>query len=118
MLRRVAAALCVVLACTAPAQAAERIYTPAQAAYLKAEIRWAQERFVDRVAAICGLPRAKVKQWVPTDGRDVPPKVNMVSGLARERGKPFTEEERASLLAADMERYKAIELAKDLAVQK
>ncbi len=53
-----------------------------------------------------------------TDGRDVPPKVNIVPALQRERGKPLSEEERAKILAADQERYQAIEQAKKTAAQK
>jgi hypothetical protein len=105
-------------ACTLSAQAAERIYTPTQAAYLKGEIRKAQEQFVARVAAISGVPDRKIREWVVTDGRDVPHKVNIVPALQRERSKPFTEEERAQILAADQERYDAIEKAKQAALQK
>lgn len=101
-----------------PAAAEERIYTPTQAAYLKGEIRKAQERFVEKAAAISGVPQARIRDWMATDGRDVPPKVNILPALARERGKPLTEEERAAVLAADQERYQAIEQAKKTAPQK
>lgn len=100
------------------AQAAERIYTPAQAAYLQGEIKKAQEQFVARVAALSGVPEKKIREWVATDGRDVPHKVNIVPALQRERGKPFSEEERQQVLAADQQRYDAIEKARQAAPQK
>jgi hypothetical protein len=118
MLRTLVAASLLALAATLPAAAQERIYTPTQAAYLKAEIRKAQERFVDKAAAVSGVPPARIRDWMPTDGRDVPPKVSILPALARERGKPFTEEERATILAADQERFQAIEQAKQTAQQK
>ena len=110
------------LACSVQAQAQglskEQAYTPAQAAYLKGEIRRAQERFVETASAVSGVPQSKIKEWMATDGRDVPPKVNIVPALQRERGKPLSEEERARILAADQERYQAIEQAKKTAAQK
>jgi hypothetical protein len=118
MLRTLVAASLLALAAALAAAAQERIYTPTQAAYLKAEIRKAQERFVDKAAAVSGVPPARIRDWMPTDGRDVPPKVSILPALARERGKPLTEEERAAILAADQERFQAIEQAKQTAQQK
>ncbi|MCK7499483.1 MAG: zinc-binding dehydrogenase [Comamonadaceae bacterium] len=65
-----------------------------------------------QASAVSGVPQSKIKEWMATDGRDVPPKVNIVPALQRERGKPLSEEERARILAADQERYQAIEQAK------
>jgi len=117
---RAALALAAVLACSVPAQAqtAKDAYTPAQAAYLKGEIRKAQQRFVATASAISGVPQSKIKEWMPTDGRDVPPKVNILPALQRERGKPLSEQERAAILAADQERYETIEEAKRYAARK
>ena len=110
------------LACSMQAQAQglskEQAYTPAQAAYLKGEIRKAQERFVATASAVSGVPQSKIKEWMATDGHDVPPKVNIVPALQRERGKPFTDEERQKLLAADQERFDAIAKAKQDALKK
>jgi hypothetical protein len=120
MLRTLLATSLLALAAALPAAAQERgyTYTPTQAAYLKAEIRKAQERFVDKAAAVSGVPQARIRDWMPTDGRDVPPKVSILPALARERGKPLTEEERATILAADQERFQAIEQAKQAAQKK
>lgn len=118
MLRRTIAGALLAVALAFPAAAAERIYTPTQAAYLKAEIRKAQERFVEKAASISGVPQARIRDWMPTDGRDVPPKVSILPALARERGKPLSDEERSAILAADQERYQAIEQAKQTALQK
>jgi hypothetical protein len=118
MLRTTIATTLLALAAALPAAAQERIYTPPQAAYLKGEIRKAQERFVDRAAGISGVPQARIRDWMPTDGRDVPPKVSILPALARERGKPLSDEERAAILAADQERFQAIEQAKQAALRK
>lgn len=93
-------------------------YTPSQSAFLKGEIKRAQERFVDQAAAISGVPDAKIRQWVPTDGRDDPPKVRVVPALERERGAPLTEEQRQKILKADQDRYDAIARAKQEALKK
>lgn len=119
MPRHAAVLLAALLLCASlPAAAEDRVYTPAQAAYLKGEIRKAQERFVEKAAALSGVPQARIRDWMPTDGRDVPPKVSILPALARERGKPLSDEERAAILAADQERYQAIEQAKQAAPQK
>lgn len=110
------AALATALAIAAPASA--QVHKPAQVAYLKGEIKRAQERFVDQAAAISGVAPAKIREWVPTDGRDVPPKVGVIPALERARGKAFTEEERKRLVAADQERYDAIEQAKREALKR
>jgi len=93
-------------------------YTPSQSAFLKGEIRHAQERFVEQAAAISGVPATRIRQWVPTDGRDDPPKVRVVPALERERGTPLTEEQRQKILKADQDRYDAIERAKKEALMK
>ena len=118
MLRTIAAAILIATACTATVQAEERIFRPTQAAYLKGEIKKAQQEFVAKIAAISGVPRAKIMEWVPTDGRDVPPKLNLIPALQRERGKPFTDDERQKLLAADQEHFDAIAKAKQDALKK
>lgn len=101
-----------------PVAAQDRIYTPTQAAFLKGEIRKAQERFVEQAAAISGISADKIREWVPTDGRDAPPRIRVVPALERERGKPMSEEERGRVLTADQERYNAIERAKQEALKK
>lgn len=106
------------LACARPSAAQEAHYSPAQAAYVKGEIKKAQERYVDKTAALSGVPAAKIRAWVPTDGRDVPPKVNVLQALAQERGKPFSEDERAQLIGIEKERFEAIERAKQEALKK
>ena len=121
MLRRattLAARLAVAVLLISSAAALGQNYSPSQAAYLKGEIRRAQERFVEQAAAVSGVSADKIRQWVPTDGRDVPPKVRVVPALERERGKPMTDEERQKVLAADQARFDAIERAKRDALKK
>ncbi len=101
-----ASALCL----TTPASAQN--LKPAQAAYLKGEVKRAQERFVTQAAAISGVPAAKIREWVPTDGRDVPPKLSVIQALERARGKALSDEERARIVAADQERFDTIAQAR------
>lgn len=108
--------VCCALSLATPAAA--QALKPAQVAYLKAEIRRAQERYVTMTAAISGVPAAKIRDWVPTDGRDVPPKLNVIAALERTRGKPFTEEERKRLVTADQERFDAVEQARREALRR
>lgn len=118
MLRAMVAALVIVLACNVAVRAQGRIVSPTQAAYLKGEIKKAQQEYVAKVAAISGVARAKIKEWVAIDGRDVPPKLSLIPALQRERGKPFSDTEREQLLAADQERFDAIAKANREALNK
>lgn len=113
----VAAVLATLATLSGPAGAQVQL-KPAQGAYLKGEVKRAQERFVEQAAAISGVPPAKIREWVPTDGRDVPPKVSVVPALERARGRPFTEEERRQVIAADQQRFDAIEAARREALRR
>lgn len=116
--RTLAAALLAFCAAAGPALAQDPALSPTQVAYLRGEVKKAQERYVERAAALSGVAAAKIRTWVPTDGRDVPPKVNVLQALAQERGKPFSEDERQNLIAAEKERFEAIEKAKKDALKK
>jgi hypothetical protein len=105
-------------ACVTGALAEERISRPAQAAYLQGEIRKAQQAFVARIATVSGVPESRIREWVPTDGRDVPPKLNILPALQRERSKPFTDEERQAINAAEQDRFDAIARARQEALKK
>jgi hypothetical protein len=118
MLKRTLVFLLLAVACTAAVQAPGQTYTPTQSAYLKGELKRIQERFVAQVSGISGVPKDTIRQWVPTDGQDVPPKVNVVQALQRSRGKPLTEEEKAKVAAAEEERFQAVEQARARALQK
>ena len=118
MFRQAFAILVLSLACAAAVQAQGQVYTPTQSAYLKGELKRIQERFVDQVSAASGVPKDTIRQWVPTDGQDVPPKVNVVQALQRSRGKPLSDEERAKVNAAEQERFQAVEQARARALQK
>ncbi len=110
--------LATAIALTAAAPVGAQSQNPRQAAWLKNEIKNAQQHFVDQVAAISGVPAAKIRRWVPADGRDVAPKLAVLPALERARGAPLTEEQREKILAADRERYQAIERAKRSAAAK
>jgi hypothetical protein len=102
----------------AVANAEERIFRPTQAAYLKGEIKRIQNEFVARISAISGVPAARIREWVATDGRDVPPRLSIVPALQRARGKPLSDEERAQIVAADQAHFDAIARAKQEALKK
>lgn len=110
------AAACIAFASSTLAE--ERISRPAQAAYLQGEIRKAQQAFVARVAAVSGVAESRIREWVVTDGRDVPPKVNILPALQRERGKLFNDEERQAINAAEEDRFAAIARARQEALKK
>lgn len=114
-MKKLLAVLGLALAC---ANAIAQAYTPTQAAFLKGEIKRAQERYVAEAASISGVPAGKIREWVATDGRDVPPRLNVLPALERQRGVPFSEEQRNRLIAADQARYDAIARAKREALAK
>ncbi|GAB4172358.1 MAG: hypothetical protein Fur0039_13170 [Rhodocyclaceae bacterium] len=95
---------------------AAQTYNPRQAAWLKSEIRKAQIRYVEQAAGISGVAAAKIRRWVPTDGRDAPPRLAVLPAIERERGAPLSEEQRTRLLAAERERLDAIERARKAAL--
>ena len=90
-------------------------FTPAQAAYFKAESRKADDRFVRDVAKITGSSEAQVRKAMPPDGRIVNPAVRVVTTLEHQRGADFSEQVRSAVDAAEAERRKAIAVAREAA---
>ncbi|MCX9154921.1 hypothetical protein OPU71_02150 [Niveibacterium sp. 24ML] len=93
----------------------EAPFTPAQAAYFKAESRKADERFVSDVARITGSSAAQVRKAMPPEGRIVNPAVRVVTTLEHQRGAEFSEQIRAEVDAAETTRRKAIAAAREAA---
>ena len=93
----------------------EAPFTPAQAAYFKAESRKADDRFVLDVAHITGSTEAQVRKAMPPDGRIVNPAVRVVTTLEHQRGADFSEQVRTAVDAAESERRKAISVAREAA---
>lgn len=97
-----------------PAFAQEGVHTPAQAAYLNAEIKRAQGRFAQQVSEVSGTPANKVLAWLPNanDWRAADPKYAVIPALERESKTRLTEEQRRQIAAADREMKAAIDKAR------
>lgn len=92
--------------------AQDAVYTPAQVAFLNAEIKKAQGRFAVQVSVISGVPAHKVSKLMPTDWRAGDPKFAVIPALERERNAPLTDEQRRQISAADREMKDAIARAR------
>ncbi|GAA5179463.1 hypothetical protein GCM10025771_21570 [Niveibacterium umoris] len=116
---RLASLALIALLAAVAAQAAEvppeAPFTPAQAAYFKAETRKADDRFVSDVARITGSTEAAIRKAMPPEGRIANPAVRVVTTLEHQRGAEFSEEIRARVDAAEAERRKAVAAARDAA---
>jgi hypothetical protein len=99
-------AFCLMLG-TAAVQAQQ--LTPAQMAYLKTEIREADEAFAAEVAKIVNVRSTVVTKVLPERGRIADPVARLIAGLERSLGKPLTEQQKTAIRAADVERQKAVE---------
>lgn len=93
----------------------EAPFTPAQAAFFKAEARKADDRFVREVARITGSSEASIRKAMPAEGRISNPAVRVVTTLEHERGAEFPEAIRAQVDAAEAERRKAVAAAREAA---
>lgn len=107
------------VAFAAPIHAAEvppeAPFTPAQAAFFKAETRKADDRFVREVARITGSSEASIRKVMPAEGRIANPAVRIVTTLEHQRGAEFPEAIRAQVDAAEAERRKAVASAREAA---
>jgi hypothetical protein len=101
-----------------PAAAQDAVYTPAQVAFLNAEIKKAQGRFAVQVAAISGVPAGRVLKMMPTDWRAGDPKFVVIPALERERGARLSDEQRQQISAADREMKDSIARARTEATKR
>lgn len=116
MKRKLRAALVATFLAAAAVQvpAQDAVYTPAQVAFLNAQIKKAQSRFAQQASAISGVPAEKIVGWIPNpnDWRAADPKFAVIPALERERKVRLTDEQRQQIVAADREMKAAIEKAR------
>ena len=85
--------------------------TPAQMAYLKAETRKADEGYVKDVAEIVGARSSTVAKAMPEQGRITDPVARLIAGLEQKLGKTLTDDQKAAIQAADLQRQKHVDWA-------
>ena len=98
----------------APALAQEPVHTPAQAAYLNAEIKRAQGRFAQQVAELSGVPANKILAWLPNpnDWRAADPRYAVIPAVERETKTKLTDDQRQQIAVADRDMKTAIAKAR------
>lgn len=92
--------------------------TPAQTAFLKAESRRIDDRFVHRVVEITKLPAEQVRAAMPAEGRIVEPSARVAAGIEKQLGEALTEEQKQAIAQADEERRSALAAARAAAKNK
>lgn len=127
MLRTFVKLLAVVLGCFSLAAAAQSLVppattgaklTPAQSAWVGAEIRRANDLFVKRVVAITNMPPDTVRQAIPPEGRITDPAARTVSAIEKFGGKPLGDEQKVAIRAAEEDRRQMIASAREQAPNK
>lgn len=89
--------------------------TPAQSAWLRAEIRRADDLFVKRVVAITRMPSETVRQAIPAEGRITDPAARTVSAIEKFSGKPLDDDQKIAVRAAEEDRRQMIATARSQA---
>lgn len=80
---------------------------PAQAAYLTAESRRIEDRFVAQVAAIAGTSAERVRAAMPDERRITTTVSRLVMALEQDLGRPLDASQRAAIFDADEARKNA-----------
>lgn len=86
--------------------------TPAQSAWLRAEIRRADDLFVTRVVAITRRPPDIVRRAIPAEGRITDPAARTVSAIEKFSGEPLDDEQKTAVRAAEEDRRQMISAAR------
>jgi hypothetical protein len=100
-----------------PPSAAVKL-TPAQSAWVGAEIRRANDLFVKRVVAITNMPPDTVRQAIPPEGRITDPAARTVSAIEKFGGKPLADEQKVAIRSAEEDRRQMIASAREQAPNK
>lgn len=85
--------------------------TPAQIAYVKAETRKADEAYIKEVAGIVNLRTSAVAKVMPERSRIADPVARLIAGLEQSIGKALSDDQKAAIQEADLQRQKQIEWA-------
>lgn len=99
--------LLALLCLCSPAQGQNAQLTPAQTAWLNAELRKADEGFVKAVARIADVRRTVVESARPAPSRITDPAERVITSLEITTGKPLSDEQKSAIRAADLDRQKA-----------
>lgn len=97
---------------------AGKVLTPAQSAWLDAEVRRSNELFVRRVVAITGMPPDTVRRAIPAAGRITDPAARTVAAIEQFGGKPLGDEQKTAIRAAEEDRRQMIATAREQAPKK
>ena len=92
--------------------------TPAQSAWVGAEVRRANDLFVKRVVAITSMPSDTVRQAIPPEGRITDPAARTVSAIEKFGGKPLSDEQKVAIRSAEEDRRQMIASAREQATNK
>jgi hypothetical protein len=84
---------------------------PAQTAYLKAESRRIEDRFVADVARIAGASPTRVRRAMPDERRITGAASRLISALEMDLG-ALSEAQKAAIVNADLERKQALSQAR------
>jgi len=95
--------------------AAEEAFSPVQAAYLQAETRKADERFVSEVARITASPLPVVRRAMPPEGRITDPAARVIAAIEAQRKITVSEAQRGLIANAEQQRRSAITNARAVA---
>jgi hypothetical protein len=98
----------VCLALAGPSAQAQQL-TPAQMAYYRTETRKADDAFAKDVAKIVDVRTSVVTKLMPERGRIADPVARLISALERNLGKPLSDEQKAAIQTADVDRQKYVE---------
>lgn len=112
---RLLALLFLIFSVAAPA---EEVFSPVQTAYLQAETRKADERFVADVARITASPVALVRRAMPREGRITDPAVRVIAAIEAQRHIVVSPEQKALISSAEQQRRSAIANARAAARQR
>lgn len=102
----------------APPAMSGTVLTPAQSAWLRAEIRRSDDLFVKRVVAITSMPPDTVRQAIPAEGRITDPAARTVSAIEKFSGSPLNDEQKSAIRAAEEDRRQMIAAARAQAASK
>lgn len=97
---------------------AQSVSTPAQAAFLKAETRKIDDRYLQRLADISSVPLAEVKTAIPLEGRLTDEVARSIAALEKLRGEPMSAAQKQSVASAEQERRNALAAARSAAARK
>jgi len=94
------------------------VLTPVQAAYLKTETKKANEAFIKQVAKTAGASEPQVRRALPDEKRITDRMARLVSALEQDLKRSLSEEEKATISAAEEARKKSINDAQTEALRK